>query len=77
MNEITSEVDYIPDSQKEKEPQRSCKNCFHSNVCYWFTQLHVLNESMKMGQTTKLPFAPSILASECNAFVLKHESQKS
>lgn len=71
MMNTDNQVDYVPDSEKEKEPALSCKNCFHGDVCYWFTQLHVLNEGMKMGETTELPFSASILATKCKKFVAK------
>ena len=75
-SEKESQVDYVPDSEKEKEekspePFNSCKNCFHKDVCYWYTQLVTLNEGMKLGKTTVLPFDPAILGTKCNKFITK------
>ncbi len=72
-------VDYVADSEKEtdeedKDPVVSCKNCYHRDVCYWYTQLFVLQEGMKQAKNpvkVKLPFDASILAQNCNQFITK------
>lgn len=76
MSHIENEVDYVPDSEKEpepdpKEPFNSCKNCFHKDVCYWYTQLNTMNEGFKAGKVTQLPFDPAIIGTKCSAFITK------
>jgi hypothetical protein len=76
--EPDSQVDFISDTDKAKEegvdtPVINCKNCFHGDVCYWYTQLFVLEGGMKeaKGIKVKLPFDASILATNCNGFITK------
>ena len=72
-----SQVDFIPDSAKEKEdskegPAISCKNCFHQDICYWYTQLFTIEEGMKQASIKiKLPYDASILATSCTRFITK------
>jgi hypothetical protein len=77
--EEENQVDYVADSEKdteenEKEPTISCKNCYHRDVCYWYTQLFVLQDGMKQAKPpvkVALPFDASILAQQCNQFITK------
>lgn len=71
----TNQIDYVPDSKKKDKgdvPVINCKNCFHSDLCHWFNQVHNLSESMKQAKIKiKLPYDPTILAQNCSAFVTK------
>ena len=71
--EQTPQVDYIPDSKASDDsgqPKVSCKNCFHKDLCYWYTQLFTIEEGMKQASIKiKLPYDASILATSCTRFI--------
>jgi len=78
MSSEENQVDFVSDTDRAKEdhiegPPINCKNCFHGDVCYWYTQLFVLEEGMKKAQGIKieLPFNSSILAQKCSGFITK------
>ena len=77
-NEIEENVvDYVPDSEAEqepeKEPARNCKNCVHSEVCFFFTKLNDCDQCFKQAEFLTLPYKPEILAMTCKMFKPKDE----
>jgi len=71
------QVDYTPDSEIHdddiKEPARSCKNCVHAQVCFFYTKLNDCDMCFKEAQFLTLPYKPEILAMTCKLFKPKDE----